>query len=106
ARVIPAGENLILAPADGKILEIVEGNDAIASGPVWILRIFLSVFEPHLQRSPVAGKIRAIRYRTGKFLDARDPKAPFENEQNRIEKIFFFSPPPPPPAAGAAGGGG
>ncbi len=87
ARVVPRGENLLLAPADGKILEIVDGQDPISSGPVRILRIFLSVFEPHLQRSPIAGKVGAIRYKTGKFLDARDPKAPFENEQNRIEIV-------------------
>jgi phosphatidylserine decarboxylase len=87
ARVIPVGLKLVLAPADGKILEIIEGQDPIVTGPVWIVRIFLSVFEPHLQRSPVAGKIRAIEYKTGKFLDARDPQAPFENEQNRIEII-------------------
>ena len=55
--------------------------------PVWIVRIFLSVFEPHLQRSPVAGRVQAIQYKKGKFLDARDPKAPFENEQNRIEIV-------------------
>jgi phosphatidylserine decarboxylase len=85
ARVIPEDAKLILSPADGKIMEIVEGKDAIASEPVWILRIFLSVFEPHLQRSPVAGKIRMIAYKKGKFLDARDPQAAFENEQNRIE---------------------
>jgi len=87
ARVIPKGENLILSPADGRILEIIEGKDADGPEPVWILRIFLSVFEPHLQRSPVAGKIRAIHYKRGRFLDARDPRAPFENEQNRIEIV-------------------
>jgi phosphatidylserine decarboxylase len=87
ARVIPPGDRLFLAPADGRILEIIEGKDPIATESVWILRIFLSVFEPHLQRSPVAGKVRAIKYKKGKFLDARDPKAPFENEQNRIEII-------------------
>ena len=87
ARVIPQGENLILSPADGKILEIVEGKDAVATEPVWIVRIFLSVFEPHLQRSPVAGRVRTIEYKKGKFLDARDPKAAFENEQNRIEIV-------------------
>ena len=52
ARVIPEGENLILSPADGKILEIIQGKDPIGVESVWILRIFLSVFEPHLQRSP------------------------------------------------------
>jgi len=87
ARVIPVGERLLLSPADGKILEIVEGQDSIAVGPVWVLRIFLSVFEPHLQRSPVAGRVKRVEYKKGKFLDARDPKAPFENEQNRIEIV-------------------
>ena len=87
ARVIPTGKNLILSPADGRITEIVEGTDAAASGQVWIVRIFLSVFEPHLQRSPIAGKVKSIRYKPGKFLDARDPKAYFENEQNRMEIV-------------------
>jgi phosphatidylserine decarboxylase len=85
SRVIPAGDRLMLSPADGRILEIAERKDPVASDPVWVLRIFLSIFEPHLQRSPVAGKVRAIEYKKGKFLDARDPRAPFENEQNRIE---------------------
>ena len=87
ARVIPAGDRLLLSPADGRILEIAEGNDAVSPDPVWVLRIFLSIFEPNLQRSPVAGKVRVITYKKGKFLDARDPKAPFENEQNRIEIV-------------------
>ena len=86
ARVIPAGDRLILAPADGKILEIVEGKDPIARTGV-DAAIFLSVFEPHLQRSPAAGRVKRIEYKKGKFLDARDPKAPFENEQNRIEIV-------------------
>lgn len=84
-RVPPADDQLVLSPADGKILEIVEEKQENAT--VWVLRIFLSVFEPHLQRSPVDGTVRALRYREGKFLDARDPKAPFENEQNRIEIV-------------------
>src|SRR5438046_4804832 len=66
ARVIPPGETLIRSPADGKVMEIVEGKDAAASERVWILRIFLSVFEPHLQRSPVAGSVRKIEYKKGK----------------------------------------
>ena len=103
ARVIPPGDRLILAPADGKILEIREGHDPIAADPVWILRIFLSVFEPHLQRSPMAGVVRKIEYKQGKFLDARDPRAPFENEQNRIE-IVPSPPSPPSPLPSGEGG--
>lgn len=87
ARVIPVGDQLILAPADGRILEVAETRDPISTEPVWMIRIFLSVFEPHLQRSPIAGRVGKITYTKGKFLDARDPKAPFENEQNRIEIV-------------------
>lgn len=85
ARAIPAGDRWILSPADGKVMEVIEGRDPISTEPVWILRIFLSVFEPHIQRAPVAGRVRMIQYKKGKFLDARDPQAAFENEQNRIE---------------------
>jgi phosphatidylserine decarboxylase len=99
-RVIPSGEKMLLSPADGKILEIVEGQDPVANGPVWVLRIFLSVFNAHLQRSPVAGRVKRIEYKKGKFLDARDPKAPFENEQNRIE----IDPSPPAPLPEGEGG--
>lgn len=84
-REIPPGDHLVLSPADGKILEIVEGIDPVSSQPVWVLRIFLSVFDPHIQRSPVAGRVQSIQYKTGRFLDARHPQACFENEQNRIE---------------------
>ncbi len=87
ARVSPQDDKLILSPADGKVMEIVEGKDAIFTDPVWIMRIFLSVFEPHLQRSPVKGQVKVITYKKGKFLDARNPMAPFQNEQNRIEII-------------------
>ena len=87
ARVVPQDDQLILCPADGKVVEVVEGKDAISSGPVWLVRIFLSVFDPHLQRSPISGKVRRIEYKAGKFLDARDSQAHIENEQNRIEIV-------------------
>jgi phosphatidylserine decarboxylase len=83
ARIIPPGEKWILSPADGKILEAVQAQDN--GSPVWLVRIFLSVFDPHLQRAPIKGRIKAIRYQKGKFLDARNPKAHVENEQNRME---------------------
>ncbi len=104
ARVVPQDDKLILCPADGKVMEVIEGKDAISSGPVWIIRIFLSVFDPHLQRSPVSGVVRAIQYKTGKFLDARDPQAAFENEQNRIEIVA--SPQPSPDGRGRQSLGG
>ncbi len=85
ARVIPKGDRLVLSPADGKILEIVEETDKATGQKMWMIRIFLSVFDPHIQRAPVQGTIRRIQYKKGKFLDARNPQAPFENERNLFE---------------------
>jgi phosphatidylserine decarboxylase len=84
-RLIPTPGKYVLSPADGKIVDISEGSDPSWQEPVWVMRIFLSVFEPHLQRAPLQGKVKVITYKKGRFLDARDPQAHFENEQNRIE---------------------
>jgi phosphatidylserine decarboxylase len=89
-RSVPVNDRWILSPADGKVMEAVKGEDN--GTPVWIVRIFLSIFDPHLQRAPLAGTIRAVRYKQGKFLDARDPQAHFENEQNRIEMTTAAGP--------------
>ncbi len=78
-RIIPPGDHLILCPADGKVVEVAENNGT------WLVRIFLSVFDPHIQRAPRDCTVKSIRYTEGKFLDARDPKAHFENEQNTLE---------------------
>src|SRR5581483_12112493 len=43
-RVVPQDDKLILCPADGKVMEVIEGQDPVSIGPVWIIRIFLSVF--------------------------------------------------------------
>lgn len=85
SRSIPRGEDLILSPADGRVLEVIEEKDAESGKAMQVVRIFLSLFDPHLQRSPIAGRIRRMRYTPGKFLDARDPQAAAVNEQNRIE---------------------
>ncbi len=84
-RRIPAGASLVLSPADGKILDVAEEKDPATQQTSWMIRIFLSVFDPHLQRSPMTGTVQSIRYRPGKFFDARDTRASIENEQNRIE---------------------
>lgn len=68
----------ILSPADGTIVSIRkdDGQDAIS--------IFLSVFNVHINRAPVGGKITAIQYSKGKFLAAFDERASRENERNSI----------------------
>ncbi len=86
-REIPTSDRFVLSPADGKILDIVEETDKASGQKMWMIRIFLSVFDPHIQRSPLKGTIRRIHYKKGKFLDARHPQAAFENEQNVFEII-------------------
>jgi len=84
-RTLPLDDQRILSPADGKILDIAQEKHPETGDPMHVIRIFLSVFEPHLQRSPIRGHIKTVLYKPGKFLDARDPRAPFENEQNWMD---------------------
>ena len=80
-RRIPADANLIIAPGDGKIVEISTVNEPhFLKGEAKMVAIFLSVFNVHVQRAPVAGAIKLVKYNPGKFLDARHPKASAENE--------------------------
>jgi len=75
---ITQGEGIILSPCNGTVLEVGE-NDKEK-----FIRVFLSVFDVHLQRSPVAGKVTNVEYKPGKFLKAMEPEAHIVNEQNHI----------------------
>lgn len=82
-RDTPADDNLIYSPGDGRILEV----GLVGEGPRrdWrIIRIFLSVLDGHVQRSPVRGKVTDVTHQKGLFLDARDPEAHVRNEQNSV----------------------
>jgi phosphatidylserine decarboxylase len=76
---VPADERSVVAPASGKIVEVrpVEGGTMVA--------IFLSVFDVHVQRAPIAGTITRVAYQPGRFLDARRPEAAAQNECRRLE---------------------
>ncbi len=74
--IVNGGE--ILSPADGKIVSIRKDRDQDT------ISIFLSVFNVHVNRAPVAGKITEIQYSKGKFLAAFDERASSENERNSI----------------------
>ncbi len=66
-------------------MEVVsEANPYFEGGRTQVVRIFLSVFNVHIQHSPIAGRVDKVEYFQGKFLDARDPKACLENESNTI----------------------
>ncbi len=81
-----APSDSVLSPADGTILSIgrAEAPEAPEGLPRKVV-IFMSVFNCHVNRSPVSGSITAYSYSPGKKLAAFSPKASFDNEQNRIE---------------------
>ena len=79
----PLKENGFLSPADGKIVQIIDVEDA-EMGNSKQISIFLSVFNVHSQRVPEAGKVIWKKYHTGKFLAAFNHKASLDNEQTEV----------------------
>ena len=77
-RSIPADPNAIVSPANGRVVNVER------VGNVTKMSIFLSIFNVHVNRSPIAGRIEAIDYKRGKFLAAFNPAASIENERNMI----------------------
>ncbi len=87
-RVPPARHDLVLAPADGKVVlvgpAIPPAELEMGEAPLWRVAIFLSVLDVHVNRSPVQGRVTRISYRHGKFMDASMEKASEENERNAL----------------------
>lgn len=76
------GEGLVLAPADGRIVEIVQEEPTdLFLQPSTRISIFLSVFNVHIQRAPITGRVGLKVYKPGKYLAAWNPKASQDNEQ-------------------------
>jgi phosphatidylserine decarboxylase len=86
--VTPVREGLVIAPADGRISMIVNAVPPkeldLGERPLPRVSIFMSVFNCHVNRSPVAGRIDRIVYRAGKFLNADLDKASEDNERNSL----------------------
>lgn len=96
-RVTPQGDKVIVAPADGLItlirkvdpprelvLDDGSGAPGLPSGQVTRISIFMSVFDVHINRSPIAGTVRRVVYIPGKFLNADLDKASEDNERQHI----------------------
>ncbi|TRD10464.1 phosphatidylserine decarboxylase [Erythrobacter insulae] len=96
-RVVPQAESAIVAPADGLVslitqveppaeLQIDDGSGfpGLAAGPVTRVSIFMSVFDVHINRAPIAGTVRRLVYIPGKFMNADLDKASEENERQHI----------------------
>src|SRR5271154_5808902 len=85
-RVTPVRDGIVVAPADGRVSQI--GNAVppqelgLGERPLPRVSIFMSVFDCHVNRSPVGGRIERIVYRAGKFLSADLDKASEDNERN------------------------
>jgi phosphatidylserine decarboxylase len=88
-RTPPAGEGLVLAPADGKVVAIVrdgeEGKDA--EGGSTRISIFLSLLDVHVNRSPIKGSVEKVQYQAGKFHAAYRAEASQDNEQNAVRLV-------------------
>ena len=96
-RVVPQGDGLIVSPADGLVSLIAQvdppeelrvedgsGTPGLPAGQVTRVSIFMSVFDVHINRAPIAGVVRRVVYIPGKFLNAEVDKASEENERQHI----------------------
>ncbi|PKP65474.1 MAG: phosphatidylserine decarboxylase family protein [Alphaproteobacteria bacterium HGW-Alphaproteobacteria-7] len=96
-RVVPQADSAIVAPADGLVtlieevqppleLQIDDGSGfaGLPAGPVTRVSIFMSVFDVHINRTPVGGTVRRVVYIPGKFMNAELDKASDENERQHI----------------------
>ena len=84
-RKIPSGENLIISSADGKVILIkpFENLDFVGEKGT-LVSVFMSVFDVHVNRAPVSGKIKYFKYNPGRFHPAFKDKASLENEQTEL----------------------
>ena len=91
-RVTPTASDVIVAPADGLVTQIAEvppppeiaGPDGLNDATMLRVSIFMSVFDVHINRTPVAGTLRKLVYLPGKFLNADLDKASEENERQHF----------------------
>ena len=85
-RVTPIREGIVVAPADGRVCQVVSvvppRELGLGERPLPRISIFMSVFDCHINRSPVGGHIERIVYRAGKFISADLDKASEDNERN------------------------
>jgi phosphatidylserine decarboxylase len=79
-RAIPAGMGKIVSPGDGKVTETIFIDTP--EGRRQRISIFLSVFNVHVNRSPITGTLRALEYRKGLYLNAMNPESAERNEQS------------------------
>ena len=84
-RLSPPGKELILAPADGRVVAIEQVDEPLfVKGPAVRISIFMSIWDVHVNRSPVSGEVELLRHVPGQFLQAFLPEASDVNEHNLV----------------------
>jgi phosphatidylserine decarboxylase len=85
-RRIPNESKAVLTPADGKVVDLrdVEPSESPFLEPACRVSIFMSIFNVHVNRIPVSGKVINVEYSPGRFIPANKQSASMENEQNKI----------------------
>ena len=79
------GARLVVAPADGRLIMMTEVDEpAFVQGRAFRMSIFMNVFNVHVNRYPVDGVVRYVRYNKGKFINAAAEKSSLENEQMSV----------------------
>lgn len=80
-RVTPTGEGLVVSAADGKVIKITPMEDPFTGEKRMCICVFMNVFNVHVNRSPIKGTVRGIKYFPGKYLNAAWDKASTDNER-------------------------
>ncbi len=87
-RNIPRGDDLVVSPADGRIVSIADNTgDLLFADAATRISIFLSPLDVHINRAPVAGRVDEVRYQTGQFFAAYKEDASRLNEQNALRIV-------------------
>lgn len=83
-RVIPADPNVVISPADGRVVVVERARDPYLDRDALKISVFMNVFNVHSNRMPVDGRVEGVWYFPGKFVNAALAKASEENERNAI----------------------
>jgi phosphatidylserine decarboxylase len=85
-RTPPQAEGIIVSPADGTVMQILQNvhSDNLPGVTLQRISIFMSVFNTHVNRCPISGIVKSIRHVPGRFLDAREPDSSLVNEHNSV----------------------
>jgi phosphatidylserine decarboxylase len=87
-RIVPVGPGIVVSPADGRVEPLVRVVPPVELGlgndPLPRVSVFMNVFDCHINRAPVSGRVERIAYKAGKFISADMDKASDDNERNGL----------------------